>query len=95
MTPDILYVFSFITSAATALGVVASFLVWGRRLIKGARCQLRSDMLGTYYKHRETHKIRQYELENFISCYEAYRALGGNSFMKDVYETVMEWEIVP
>ena len=95
MMAHTLAVCGFITSMAAAIGVIWVVFVWGRRLVVGAKCQLRSDMLRTYYKHRETHKIRQYELENFISCYEAYRALGGNSFMKDVYETVMEWEIVP
>ena len=30
------------------------------------KCQLRSDMLRTYYRHREEDKIRQYEKENFL-----------------------------
>lgn len=91
----ILSIAGAITGINAAFGVLWVIFGWGKKIVEGQKCQLRSDMLGTYYKHRETHKIRQYELENFISCYEAYRALGGNSFMKDVYETVMEWEIVP
>jgi hypothetical protein len=89
------FIVALIGELGVLLGVIVPVIVWIKKISDGAKCQLRSDMLGTYYKHRETHKIRQYELENFISCYEAYRALGGNSFMKDVYETVMEWEIVP
>ena len=61
---------------------------------EGARCQLRSDMLRTYYHHRETERIRQYEYENFVMEYEAYTALGGNSFMEKIYGEVKKWEVV-
>jgi hypothetical protein len=84
----VLTIFALIAAIRTAIK-------WARRITMGALCQLRSDMLRTYYKHRESNQIRQYELENFIKCYEAYRSLGGNSFVTDVYETVMDWDIVP
>ena len=38
--------------------------------------------------------IRQYEYENFILAYEAYRALGGNSFMEKIHDEVRTWEVV-
>ena len=60
----------------------------------GTRCQLRSDMLKTYYANKPTKTIREYELENFIKIYNAYKALGGNSFIDKVYEEVMEWDVV-
>lgn len=61
---------------------------------KGQRCLLRSDMLHTYYKHREDNTIRQYEYENFVFLYEAYKALGGNSFIDHIYKEVQSWEVV-
>ena len=60
----------------------------------GQKCLLRSEMLHTYYKHREENQIRQYEYENFIFLYEAYKALGGNSFIDRIYKEVQEWEVV-
>ena len=63
-------------------------------LIIGMKCQLRSDMLHIYYEYRETKKIRQYELENFVHLYKAYKALRGNSFIDKIYKEVMTWEVI-
>ena len=60
---------------------------------EGQRCLLRADMLSTYYKNKDEDKIRQYEKENFIYEYKAYKALGGNSFIDDIYEEVRHWEV--
>ena len=61
---------------------------------EGQRCLLRADMLRTYYKHRDSDQIRQHEKENFIFEYKAYKALGGNSFIDDIYEEVRRWEVI-
>lgn len=63
-------------------------------LIKGMRCQLRSDMLHIYYQYKDGRKIRQYELENFVFLYKAYKVLRGNSFIDKIYKEVMTWEVV-
>ena len=63
------------------------------RIAEGNKCQLRSEMTRTYYHHKETGKLRQYEYENFVTLYEAYKALGGNSFIDKIYEEVKKWEI--
>ena len=76
------------------LGVIIPVIVSVRRIGNGTKCQLRSEMLRTYYKHRETEKIRQYEYENFVLLYEAYKALHGNSFIDKIYEEVRSWEII-
>lgn len=65
-----------------------------REIREGMKCQLRSEMLRIYYKHREAGSIRQYEYENFIACYYAYKALGGNSFIDKIYKEVQEWEVL-
>lgn len=65
-----------------------------KELREGLRCQLRSDMLHTYYKHRGESKIRQYEMENFILEYKAYKTLGGNSFIDIIEKEVKTWEVV-
>ena len=64
------------------------------KIMDGVKCQLRSGMLHTYYKHREDRTIRQYELENFMLQYKAYKAMKGNSFIDDVYQEVVSWEML-
>lgn len=59
----------------------------------GIRCQLRTEMMNTYYANKANEQIREYELENFIKCYNAYKALGGNSFIDKIYEEVLGWEV--
>lgn len=61
---------------------------------EGERCLLRSEMLRIYYQYLETKKIRQYEFENFIKLYQAYKALGGNSFIDEIYNEVTTWTVV-
>lgn len=63
-------------------------------VIEGIRCQLRTEMLRTYYKHKDDGKIRQYEMENFEHNFKAYTALGGNSFIGNLHEEVITWEVV-
>ncbi len=83
-----------ITAAAAALAVLWGVLRWIKKISDGAKCQLRSDMLRTYYHHRDEKTIRQYELENFLLCYQAYRALGGNSFIEQVHSEVKDWRVM-
>lgn len=76
------------------LGVIIPVIVSVRKIANGTRCQLRSEMLRIYYHNRESEKIRQYELENFIMLYEAYKALKGNSFIDKIYKEVLTWEVM-
>lgn len=92
---------SKITLAATLigeigviLGLIVPVIISVRKIRNGMKCQLRSEMLVIYYHCREKRVIRQYEYENFIMLYEAYKALKGNSFIDKIYKEVQEWEIV-
>jgi hypothetical protein len=82
-----------VSGAGVILGVVSAFLVWIKRLVEGQKCQLRSEMLNTYYKHKDSGKIRQYEFENFLLLYNAYKSLKGNSFIDKIHDEVIEWEV--
>jgi hypothetical protein len=77
-----------------AVGLVIAFLVWGKKIANGQKCQLRSDMLSIYYRNLEMEEIRQYEYENFVYMYEAYKALKGNSFIDKIYEEVKTWKVI-
>lgn len=76
------------------IGVIAPVIATVKKVANGQKCQLRSDMLRIYYHNREKEKIRQYEYENFVLMYEAYKALKGNSFIDKIYTEVQSWEIV-
>lgn len=76
------------------IGVILPVVVSIRRVANGQKCQLRSEMLRIYYHNREQGRIRQYEYENFTLLYEAYKALGGNSFIDRIQQEVNRWEIV-
>ena len=69
--------------------------LFGMKDIREAqKCQLRSDMLHTYYKHREEDTIRQYEKENFLMEYKAYKRLKGNSFIDDIEKEIRTWDVI-
>lgn len=91
---DLTTVATLLTEIGILLGVVVPIIIWTLKIANGQKCQLRSEMLRTYYKRREAGKIRQYEYENFVYCYEAYKALRGNSFIDKIYKEIQTWEIV-
>ena len=84
----------FLKLLGTEVAMVSPVLVAVVLAIQGIKCLLRSEMLRTYYGNKETGTIRQYELENFIKLYQAYKALKGNSFIDKIYKEVMTWEVI-
>lgn len=76
------------------LGVLIPVIVAINQIANGTKCQLRSEMLRIYYHHHRSGEIRQYEYENFVFLYEAYKALKGNSFMDKIYTEIKSWDIV-
>ena len=88
-------VVALVGEISVLLGVIIPVIVSVRKIANGTKCQLRSDMLSIYYRNRETGKIHQYEYENFIMLYEAYKALKGNSFIDKIFSEVQSWEIIP
>lgn len=91
---DIAAIAALIGEIGVLLGVVTPLIVSVRKISNGTRCQLRSEMLRIYYNHRDTGSIRQYEFENFVMLYEAYKALNGNSFIDKINKEVMTWDVV-
>ena len=91
---DLITISTLITEISVLVGVVAPIIVCIKKIANGTKCQLRSEMLRIYYRHRENETIRQYEYENFVMLYEAYKALKGNSFIDKIYAEVKTWDIV-
>ena len=87
-------VVTLIGEVGVLVGTIIPVIVSIRKIADGTRCQLRSEMLRIYYHNHETEKIRQFELENFIMLYEAYKALKGNSFIDKIHDEVLSWEVI-
>lgn len=75
----------------SAFAIIKTF----RELKDGIKCLLRSDMMNTYYKHRDSDAFREYEAQNFEMMYAAYKHLGGNSFIDNIHSEVKRWEVLP
>ena len=85
---------AFITEIGVLLGVVIGIVMFFRKIADGIRCLLRSKMLEIYYRNVETKTIRQFEKENFVLLYAAYKALKGNSFIDDICKEVRTWKVI-
>lgn len=82
-----------LTFVGGMIGVAAKVWKEYKKIRDAQKCQLRADMLRIYYHNKDRKKIRQYEKQNFVYSYEAYKALKGNSFIDDVHNDVMSWEM--
>ncbi len=91
---ELTHIIAFIGELLTVIGVITPIMVNTKKISDGTKCQLRSEMLRIYYHNVEKAEIRQYELENFIALYEAYKALKGNSFIDKIYSEVLTWTVI-
>lgn len=90
---NILLICGAIAEIAAAVAIIWVVIKWVSKLVEGQKCQLRSDILRTYYHCYKTKRIRQYEAENLEKNYHAYKALGGNSFIDKIYNEYQEWDV--
>lgn len=85
---------AFLGELVVLFSVLIPVIGWVKKLTEGMKCQLRSEMLRIYYHNRENASIRQYEYENFIANYDAYKALKGNSFIDKIYKEMQAWKVI-
>jgi len=91
---DLTLLVTLLTEISVLLSVIIPVIITVRKISNGTKCQLRSEMLRTYYHNRDSRSIRQFEYENFVFLYEAYKALKGNSFIDRIYAEVRTWKIL-
>ena len=82
-----------LTSLAAAAALFFRGFRWLKRITDGQKCQLRGEMLRLYYEGRHSRSIRQYEYENFLMMFAAYKSLGGNSFIDKIHEEMRSWTV--
>lgn len=85
---------SIATCAALLIKPVREWLMGTKEIREGQRCLLRSEIVRIYYRHHDDKQLREYEYKNLVQCYEAYKALKGNSFVDHIYAEMQEWEII-
>lgn len=86
---------SFAEAAAIIIKPIREKLFNTRRTQEGQRCMLRAEMLSIYYRGQDAGgKLRQYDYENFVLLYAAYKALDGNSFIDTINEKVKNMEVI-
>lgn len=83
-----------ITCAVLLVKPVREWLLGTEALREGQRCLLRSEIVRIYYRHVKDKQLQEYEFRNLVQCYNAYKALGGNSFIDHIYEEMQDWEII-
>lgn len=82
------------TCAALIIRPIREWLMGTEALREGQRCLLRSEIVRIYYRRVREKQLQEYEYRNLIKCYQAYKALGGNSFVDHIYAEMQEWEII-
>lgn len=85
---------SVATCAALLIKPLREWIMGTKALREGQRCLLRSEIVRTYYRNHDAEQLREYEYRNMTQCYQAYKALGGNSFIDHLYEEMQKWEII-
>lgn len=55
-------------------------------------CILRHQITGIYYKYLENKKIPAHTKQDLCYLYEQYEKLGGNSYVKQIYLEMQNWE---
>lgn len=63
-----------------------------RRL--GDQSTLRHLITEMYYKNRDTKSLHSYEFQDLEHMYDAYKALGGNSYIKKLCLEMQSWDII-
>ena len=92
---NLLWIAGALITLSGAIAVILKCVRWGSALTEGQRASLRSEILKVYYHCKDRgDKIHQYEAENVGKLYEAYKALGGNSFIDNVVKEIWEFELI-
>lgn len=85
---------SIATCAALVIKPVREWLMGTEALREGQRCLLRAEIVRIYYRHNDDRQLKEYEFKNMQQCYEAYKALKGNSFIDKIHAEMLEWTII-
>lgn len=87
-------ILQIVTFAAFLVKPAREWLLGIDAIREGQRCLLRAEIVRIYYKNKEKKQLHEYEYRHLEHCYDAYKALKGNSFIDHIYAEMQEWEII-
>ena len=87
-------ILGIVLSAISIIALIKTGLLNMKAIKEGLKQILRSQILEIYYKHEVDKTLRQYERENLDCLVKAYKALGGNNFIDDIYDEMRDWKVV-
>ncbi len=85
---------ALISALGVIFGFIAKLSVSVKNVMEGQKCMLRKDITDTYYAGKDKRQIEQYEYENVLLEYAAYKVLKGNSFVDKLVKEIKEWEVI-
>jgi hypothetical protein len=88
------HICSIATCAALLIKPDREWLMGTKEIREGQRCLLRAEIVRIYYRHLADRQLREYEFKNMQQCYEAYKAMNGNSFIDRIHAEMLEWDII-
>lgn len=56
-------------------------------------CSLRHEITSIYEKYKDSETLPINIKQDLCSLYENYISLGGNSYVRQIYDDMMEWEV--
>jgi hypothetical protein len=85
----------------TILGILIGFIiksinlyVLGEKIEREAlKCLIRANIVSQYYVYRRIGSIPYYVKESIAQEYEAYKKLGGNSFVATLIAEINTWKV--
>ena len=84
---------SLATCAALLIRPVREWIMGTEALREGQRCLLRAEIVRIYYRHKDDRTLREYEFKNMDQCFQAYKALKGNSFVEKIHDEMKDWDV--
>ena len=79
----------------TFLGtMISAFFVFSVTMIAAIKCSLRNDILDIYDRCKDKKEITRYQLESIRYSHDIYKKLWGNSFVDEVVNIVIEFNLI-
>lgn len=104
---EIAKILTLVTGIMTSLGIISNYFVKKLKLkfndefkesispfYKAMQCSLRNDILTIYTMRKEEKKLSVIENQAINYSFEAYKAIGGNSFVENLVNEINSWEVI-
>ncbi len=88
------YIMEIVTLAVLLIKPIRERILGTEHIREGQRCLLRTEIVHIYYRNRASKQLQEFEYKNLEQCYQAYKALKGNSFVDHIHAEMQEWEII-